>query len=102
MVGSIGVISLNVGLAGLLRKFGIEPRVQVVGKHKAAQHPLADHDDAQERLLKESMQCIQKNFQEFVKKRRPALANASKDSEIFSGRVFVGENAVQMGLADSQ
>ena len=58
MVGSIGVISLNVGLAGLLRKFGIEPRVQVVGKHKAAQHPLADHDDAHERLLQESMQCI--------------------------------------------
>ena len=101
MVGSIGVISLNVGLAGLLRKFGVEPRVQVVGKHKAAQHPLADHDDAQEKLLRESMQCIQKNFKDFVKQRRPALAKVSKDSEVFSGRVFVGEYAVQNGLADS-
>ncbi len=99
MVGSIGVVSLNVGLAGTLRKYGVMPRVLVTGRNKASLHPLVDYSEAQERLIKDSMTTIQQNFTNYVKKRRRQL-RGKDGSDVFSGRVFVGRYAVRAGLAD--
>jgi signal peptide peptidase SppA len=100
MVGSIGVVSLNVGLAGLLRKYGVYPRVQVTGKNKASMHPLVDYSEAQEQLIRESMSCIQNNFTTYVRQRRPALRAKDVDPDVFTGRVFVGRRALKVGLID--
>ncbi len=100
MVGSIGVVTLNVGLAGTLRKYGVVPRVQVTGRNKASLHPLVDYNENQERLIKDSMTVIQQNFTNYVKKRRPGLRDR-EGSDVFSGRVFVGRKAVRAGLADA-
>jgi len=99
-VGSIGVISLNVGLPGLLRKYGVVPRIQATGRNMANMHPLADFSEAQENLIRESMSGIHANFVQFIKERRPRLRGDNVDREIFSGRVYMGERAVQLGLAD--
>ncbi len=99
MVGSIGVIFQNVGVKGTMTKVGMEPRIITSAKNKAGLNPFLDYDKDQAEIVVSNMQIIHTNFVSWVKKRRPKLVTG-KDSEIFSGRVFVGEEAVELGLAD--
>lgn len=98
IVGSIGVISEQYGLVDLLQKIGIEPRVSTAGAHKGMLHsslPLKD-DEAQmfQIILNESHQ----NFIDAVRKARGKALK--KDPDIFSGRFWVGSQALRLGLID--
>lgn len=97
-VGSIGVISQQVGLTNLMEKAGIEAKVLTSVKNKAGMNPFMDIDKKQREIVMENMQVVHDNFEEWVKERRPQLKDA--DSEVFSGRVFIGEEATRKGLAD--
>ncbi len=99
MVGSIGVIFQNVGVNGAMKKVGMEPRIITSAKNKAGLNPLLEYDKHQAEIVVQNMTIIHANFVGWVKKRRPNI-KAGKDSEIFSGRVFVGQEAVDIGLVD--
>ncbi len=99
MVGSIGVIFQNVGVGGTMEKLGVEPRVIQSAQNKAGLHPLLQYDETQEKIVRENMAVIHGNFVSWVKSRRPKLRE-EQSAENFSGRVFVGAEAVERGLAD--
>ena len=96
-VGSIGVIFMSLGLSEVMHKYGFEGRVLTIGEHKAGLHPFLEDDDTERQIVNGHVQKIHKNFAAWIKKRRP---NLSKDKELFSGRVFIGQEAVKRGLAD--
>jgi len=98
MVGSIGVIFQNVGFHGAMQKVGVEPRVITSVKNKAGLNPFLKFDEAQEMIVKENMMIIHDNFAGWVKSRRAKIKDTKDD--VFTGRVFVGQEAMDRGLVD--
>lgn len=97
MVGSIGVIFQNVGVNGTMKKIGMEPRIITSGKNKAGLNPFLEYDKAQAEIVIQNMMIIHSNFKGWVKERRPKVKD---EGDIFSGRVFVGKEAQDLGLVD--
>ncbi len=100
MVGSIGVISQNVGVREGLGKAGVEPRIITSVEHKAGMNPLLKFDPEEEKLVRENIMVIHQNFVDFLSRRRPDMMSSPNIGEILSGRVFVGPRAVEVGLVD--
>jgi signal peptide peptidase SppA len=99
LVGSIGVVSQGFGLHGLLERFGVERRLYTVGANKARLDPfLPERQDDVEWL--QSMQTeLHGMFRDWVCSRRgDLLANDEKD--LFTGEVWTGRRALELGLVD--
>ena len=95
-VGSIGVISMGLCFEKALRSFGIEPVVVTSVPDKAAtMNPLKAMGPEEMAILKRNTSTMHKNFVEWVKSRRPEVKE-----DVFTGQVFIGEEAVKVGLAD--
>ncbi len=100
MVGSVGVISQNVGVNEGLGNAGVEPRIITSVEHKAGMNPLLKFDEEEEKLVRENIMTIHGNFIDFLKQRRPEMMKGPHAKDIMSGRMYVGEMAVEVGLAD--
>ncbi len=98
-VGCIGVISLGVGIVEMMRKLGLEPRILTTAEHKADRYPELEMDETQVKELKGKLTKTHKLFTDWVRQRRPKIKEEDT-KELFSGRVFVGEEAVSLHLAD--
>ena len=99
LVGSIGVVSQGFGLHGLLERFGIERRLYTAGANKARLDPfLPERKEDVEWLL--GMQTeLHDVFREWVCARRgEALAAGERD--LFTGEVWTGRQALELGLVD--
>ncbi|AIJ20248.1 S49 family peptidase [Amycolatopsis methanolica] len=98
MVGSIGVISGGFGFTGLLERFGIERRVHTAGENKKRLDPFAPEKPEDVEWLKKMHAQLHEMFVEWVKERRgDRLADTE---ELFSGDVWLGAKAVELGLVD--
>jgi protease-4 len=98
LVGSIGVIMNGFGFTGAMEKLGVDRRAYTAGENKDFLDPFApenpEHREHAKRMLDEI-------HQQFIKVVREGRGNRLKESpEIFSGLVWTGERAVQLGLAD--
>ena len=100
VIGSIGVISPGFGFVDLLKKAGIERRVYTSGKSKSFLDPFKEEKKEDIDRLKDIQEQIHDNFINYVKSRRGAKLNQSKLEEIFSGLFWVGDKAIDLGLAD--
>ena len=100
ILGSIGVISPGFGFVELIKKIGIERRVYTSGKSKSFLDPFkaAKEDDIER--LQSIQEQIHENFIEYVKKRRGSKINEKDSNEVFSGLFWVGQKAIDLGLAD--
>ena len=100
VLGSIGVISPGFGFVELIKKIGIERRVYTSGKSKSFLDPFktAKEDDIER--LQSIQEQIHENFIEYVKKRRGSKINEKDFNEVFSGLFWVGQKAINLGLAD--
>ena len=100
ILGSIGVISPGFGFVELLKKIGVEKRVYTSGKSKSFLDPFkaAKEDDIER--LKEIQEQIHENFISYVKSRRGSKIKEINSNEVFSGLFWVGNKAVELGLAD--
>lgn len=98
IVGSIGVISASFGFHEFLARHGVERRVHTAGKSKSFMDPFRpEKPEDVERLL--ALQGdIHEAFIEHVKTRRGAKLDAETD--YFTGDIWVGQKAVDAGLAD--
>lgn len=98
LVGSIGVISAGFGFVDALEKFGLERRLFTAGAHKAmldAFSPLKPDEEAFWRGV------LEQTHQQFVSRVREGRGDRLADSpELFSGLIWSGEQAVQLGLID--
>ncbi len=98
IVGSIGVVFNGFGFVELLKKIGVERRLLVSGEKKSMLDPFLQKEEAEEFLIQEMMDDLHGHFIDAVKAGRGSLL--TDDPEIFSGRVFTGEESISLGLSD--
>ncbi|MET8848340.1 S49 family peptidase [Amycolatopsis sp. NPDC004625] len=98
MVGSIGVISGGFGFTGLLERFGIERRLHTAGANKSRLDPFSPEKPEDVEWLKKMHSQLHELFVNWVKDRRGDRLTATED--LFTGDVWLGEKAAQLGLID--
>ena len=98
IVGSIGVVFNGFGFVELLKKIGVERRLLVSGEKKSMLDPFLPKEEEEEFIIREMMEDLHRHFIEAVKVGRGSLL--IDDPEIFSGRVFTGEESITLGLSD--
>ncbi|MGW5715580.1 S49 family peptidase [Amycolatopsis sp. NPDC003865] len=98
MVGSIGVISGGFGFTGLLERFGIERRLHTAGANKSRLDPFSPEKPEDVEWLKKMHAQLHELFVGWVKERRgDRLADTD---DLFTGDVWLGAKAVELGLID--
>lgn len=98
LVGSIGVLVNGFGFTGLMDKVGIERRLMTSGKNKAFMDPFSPQNPQQKQYVQELIDEIHQQFIAVVKNGRGTRLKENDD--IFSGLVWTGTKAVELGLAD--
>lgn len=98
VVGSIGVISASFGFHDFLEKQGIERRVHTAGENKSMMDPFRPEKPEDVERLKEIQRQIHGTFIDHVKSSR---GDRLADEDLFTGEVWVGQRAVDIGLADA-
>lgn len=100
MLGSVGVVSGGFGLAGLIDKLGVERRLHTTGVNKARLDPFSPEKAEDVAWLGELQEQIHAEFRTWVRSRRGDKL-VGTDDELFTGEVWLGRRAVELGLADS-
>ncbi|OLZ59773.1 S49 family peptidase [Amycolatopsis keratiniphila] len=98
MVGSIGVISGGFGFTGLLERFGIERRLHTAGANKSRLDPFSPEKPEDVEWLKKMHGQLHELFVDWVTERRGDRLSGSDD--LFTGDVWLGARAVELGLID--
>jgi protease IV len=98
IVGSIGVVMDSFGFTGLMDKLGISRRMITAGSNKGMLDPFSKEDPKQVEMVQTMLNEIHQQFITVVKAGRGDRLKETPD--LFSGRVWNGEQAVQIGLAD--
>ena len=97
ITGSIGVISASFGFDKLMAHHGIDRRVHTAGKDKSLLDPFRPEREDDVTRLKALQAQIHDCFIAHVKSRRGGLLT---DQDLFTGEIWVGQGAVDVGLAD--
>ncbi|MGI9281537.1 MAG: S49 family peptidase [Endozoicomonas sp.] len=98
LVGSIGVISSGFGFVEAMKKLGVTRRTYTAGEFKAFNDPFQPQDSEATQRWQQSLDTIHNQFINVVKQGRGD--RLAEDSDIFSGMVWTGEQAVELGLLD--
>jgi protease-4 len=98
IVGSIGVVMDSFGFTGLMDKLGISRRMITAGSNKGMLDPFSKEDPKQVEMVQTMLNEIHQQFITVVRTGRGDRLKETPD--LFSGRVWNGEQAVKMGLAD--
>ncbi|BCA30076.1 signal peptide peptidase SppA [Metapseudomonas otitidis] len=100
LVGSIGVTAASFGFVDLMGKLGVERRVYTSGEHKAFLDPFQPQKDDETRFWQGVLDITHRQFIESVKKGRGDRLKVDGHPELFSGLVWSGEQALELGLVD--
>jgi serine protease SohB len=100
IVGSIGVISAGFGFTDLMRKIGLERRTHAQGERKMMLDPFAPENPEDVERLEAIQKDIHQSFISLVKARRGDKLAKRKQKEIFSGEIWLGKRALDLGLVD--
>ena len=98
IVGSIGVRMDSFGFVDTMQKLGIERRTLTAGENKALLDPFAPRDAAQVAHLQSMLDDVHQQFIDAVKNGRGD--RLSGDADVFSGLVWSGAQAKDIGLID--
>lgn len=98
VTGSIGVISAGFGFPELLARHGIERRVHTAGAAKSFHDPFRPENPEDVARLRAILEPIHDAFKAQVLARRAARLAPGRD--LFTGDIWVGQGAVDVGLAD--
>lgn len=98
IVGSIGVISSSFGFSEWMERQGIERRVHTAGKDKSMLDPFRPERAEDVERLKALQKQIHQSFMDHVVERRGK--RLSDDRDLFTGEIWVGQSALDIGLAD--
>lgn len=100
ILGSIGVRFDGFGFTGLMDKVGVENRSLAAGEHKRLMDPFSPVDEAaQQHLQKHVLERTHTQFKQAVKAGRGD--RLTKNPDLFTGLVWLGDEAVDMGLIDA-
>lgn len=98
VLGSIGVISAGFGFPDLIARHGIERRVHTAGESKSFLDPFRPEKPEDVARLTAILDPIHQAFKAQVSMRRGTKLASGRD--LFTGEVWVGAQAVEVGLAD--
>lgn len=99
LVGSIGVVSSGFGFVDVLGRFGVERRLHTTGENKARLDPFTPERSEDVEWLAGVQQQLHQAFIDWVRQRRGRKL-AAPDDELFTGDVWVGSAAAEVGLVD--
>ena len=99
LVGSIGVRMDAFGFVDLMEKIGVERRLLTAGKNKGLFDPFLPEQAEQKAHLQTMLDEV---HQHFIKAVRDGRGERLQESEgIFSGLIWSGETAMNLGLVDA-
>jgi protease-4 len=98
LVGSIGVIYSGFGFQQAIDKLGVERRVLTAGENKAFLDPFQPLNKDTEAFWKTVLNTTHQQFIADVKAGRGE--RLGDDERLFSGLVWSGEQAIELGLVD--
>ncbi|MDA7425761.1 S49 family peptidase [Thalassococcus lentus] len=98
ILGSIGVISSGFGAHVLLQRQGIERRIYTAGKSKSMMDPFSPEKEEDVARLNRLLGQLHETFIGQVKTQRGE--KLAQDPDLFTGEVWIGSSAVDVGLAD--
>jgi protease-4 len=98
LVGSIGVLMDGFGFTGGMEKLGVERRLLTAGENKGFMDPFSAVDPKQKEYALGMLNDIHQQFIAVVKKGRGQRLKDNPD--LFSGLIWTGQRAVELGLAD--
>lgn len=100
LVGSIGVTAATFGFVEAMGKLGVERRVYTSGEHKAFLDPFQPQKVEETEFWQGVLNTTHQQFIESVKKGRGDRLKVEAHPELFSGLVWSGEQALELGLVD--
>lgn len=98
LVGSIGVVAGGFGFVETLDKLGVERRLYTSGEHKAFLDPFSKENEDEVAFWKGVLNQTHQQFIAKVKEGRGERLVGGE--EIFSGLIWNGEQALELGLID--
>lgn len=98
IVGSIGVMINGFGFTGLIDKIGIERRLLTAGKNKGFMDPFSPQSEQQRKFAQNLIDEVHEQFIAVVRNGRGTRLKENDD--IFSGLIWTGSKAIELGLAD--
>jgi serine protease SohB len=98
IVGSIGVIFASFGFPELMARQGVERRVVTAGRSKSFADPFLPQKPEDIERLKALQTPIHQAFIDHVKHARGK--RLKEDADLFNADIWVGQQAVDLGLAD--
>jgi len=98
LVGSIGVVSGGFGLDGLLERYGVQRRLYTAGENKARLDPFLPEREDDVAWLRGMQDELHAMFVDWVRLRRGERLGAEAD--LFTGEVWTGARAHELGLVD--
>ena len=101
LVGSIGVTAASFGFVEAMERLGVERRVYTAGEHKAFLDPFQPQKEGEVRFWREVLEVTHRQFIDSVKQGRGERLRDKDHPELFSGLVWSGEQALQLGLVDA-
>jgi protease-4 len=99
IVGSIGVRMDNFGFVDAMEKLGVERRTLTAGENKALLDPFLPEDKKAKEHLQVMLTEIHQQFIDSVKQGRGDRLDTEVEG-LFSGLIWTGETAVEIGLVD--
>lgn len=98
LVGSIGVVGSSFGFVDTMEKLGVERRMFTAGEHKGFLDPFSPVNEAEKKFWEGVLQVTHNQFIATVREGRGD--RLQEKPELFSGLVWSGEQALEMGLID--
>ena len=100
IVGSIGVISAGFGFTGAMEKLGVERRLHTAGANKSRLDSFSPQKPDDVAWLLSLQEKLHVQFKAFVKARRHDQLGDADENMLMNGEVWLGDEAVSLGLAD--
>ncbi len=101
LVGSIGVTSSGFGFVGTLEKVGVDRRVYTAGQHKTFLDPFQPQKPDETAFWQGVLDTTHRQFIDSVRQGRGERLKVEGHPELFSGLIWSGEQALELGLIDA-
>jgi len=100
LVGSIGVTATTFGFVDAINKLGIERRTYTAGAHKSFLDPFKPMQKSETDFWQNVLNVTHQQFITSVKNGRGERLKFNEYPEVFSGLIWSGEQALELGLID--
>ena len=101
LVGSIGVTSSGFGFVGVMEKLGVDRRIYTSGQHKTFLDPFQPQKADETVFWQTVLDTTHRQFIASVKQGRGDRLKVDGHPELFSGLIWSGEQALELGLIDA-